>query len=139
MKRIIYTALLVSLIGSSVALADPSNRRDERQGHGQAQYSHREGDRDARHGFGGQRYEARRFDEHRGGYGYRYGYAPRGWGRGEYLPGAYREPAYFVRDYDRYGVYAPPYGYRWIRVDGDLVLAAITTGLVLDIAHGIFH
>jgi Ni/Co efflux regulator RcnB len=131
MKRIIYTALLVSLIGSSVALADPSNRRDERQGHGQAQISRHEGNRDGRYGFEGQRYEARRFEERRGegyrvgygGYGYRYGYAPRGWARGEFLPGPY----------------APPYGYHWIHVDGDLVLAAITTGLVLDIAHGFFR
>ncbi|MFO1399708.1 MAG: RcnB family protein [Steroidobacteraceae bacterium] len=80
-------------------------------------------------------------------YGYpspswRYDYRPRGyyghrWARGQWLPAEYRTRYYYVPDYWRYGqrVYAPPVGCRWVRYDGDLVLTALATGLVLDVIY----
>ncbi|MFT4198710.1 MAG: RcnB family protein [Pseudoxanthomonas sp.] len=46
----------------------------------------------------------------------------------------YDGPAYYVDDYYRYPVRRPPPGYRWVRSDtGDLLLVAITTGIIADI------
>jgi Ni/Co efflux regulator RcnB len=35
-------------------------------------------------------------------------------------------------------LYPPPYGYHWVRVDNDVVLAAITTGIVLAVVNQVF-
>jgi Ni/Co efflux regulator RcnB len=66
-----------------------------------------------------------------------YGYAPRVWRHGDYLPGAYYAPRYFV-DYRSYRLSPPPYGYRWVRVDHDILLTALATGLVVDAMYDIF-
>jgi Ni/Co efflux regulator RcnB len=44
-----------------------------------------------------------------------------------------------VYDYGRYGLHSPPYGYHWVRVDTDVVLAAIATGVILDVAFNHFY
>ena len=76
---------------------------------------------------------------------YSYGYdrysQPRGyyehrWSRGERLPVAFYGRPYVIDDYYGYGLYTPPRGHHWIRVDGDAVLAAVATGIVLDT---VFH
>ena len=51
---------------------------------------------------------------------------------------AYCAPRYIVYDYYDYGLRRPPYGYHWIRVDDDVVLAAVTTGIVLEVVNQIF-
>ena len=67
-----------------------------------------------------------------------YGYRAYHWTRGGRLPMAYCAPRYVVHDYYAYGLRRPPYGYHWIRVDTDVVLAAVTTGIVLDVVNQIF-
>ena len=67
-----------------------------------------------------------------------YGYRPYNWYRGARLPVAYCAPRYIVYDYYDYGLRRPPYGYHWIRVDDDVVLAAVTTGIVLEVVNQIF-
>jgi Ni/Co efflux regulator RcnB len=52
---------------------------------------------------------------------------------------AYYAPRYVVYDYGRCGLRAPPYGYHWVRVDGDVVLAAIATGVILDVIYNQFY
>ena len=53
--------------------------------------------------------------------------------RGGYLPYEYRRPAYYVNDWNAYsGLYAPPYGYQWMNVDGDFLLVALATGLIAN-------
>ena len=65
---------------------------------------------------------------------YSYGYAPR-WSRGQILPPHYRR--HVVYDYHRYGWGPPPRGYAYYRTDtGDIILAAIATGLILSIIGG---
>lgn len=62
----------------------------------------------------------------------------RHYGRGEYLPERYRAREYYVDDYARYHLYAPPPGHRWIRgYDGNFVLVAVATGLIVTelVAH----
>lgn len=52
--------------------------------------------------------------------------------RGGLLPYEYRQPAYYV-DWRSYpGLYAPPYGYQWVDVGGDLLLVALATGLIAN-------
>jgi Ni/Co efflux regulator RcnB len=60
------------------------------------------------------------------------------WYRGERLSPAYYAPAYVVRDYSAYQLREPPYGCRWVRVDNNVVLAAISTGVVLDVVYNVF-
>jgi len=53
--------------------------------------------------------------------------------RGDYLPERYRAREYYVDDYSRYHLYAPPRGYVWVHGDdGQFVLVALATGLIVQ-------
>ena len=71
-------------------------------------------------------------------YGYDSGYyADRRWRRGEYLPAPYRRVVFY--DYGRYGYAPPPRGYQYYRTStGEIILAAIATGLILSVFAGAF-
>ncbi len=57
----------------------------------------------------------------------------RRWARGQRFD-HYRDRTYIVTDYSRYGHRAPPPGYAYYRTDtGDLVLAAIATGIISSV------
>jgi len=57
----------------------------------------------------------------------------RRWARGVVIPYDYRS-RWYVRDYRRYGWAPPPRGYAYYRTDtGDIVLAAIATGVILSL------
>jgi Ni/Co efflux regulator RcnB len=58
------------------------------------------------------------------------------WRRGGYVPREYWGPRYYVRDWRAYHLYEPPYGYRWVSVNGDFVLAAIATGIIANVILG---
>ena len=66
------------------------------------------------------------------------GYVARSWRRGERLPTAYRGRGYVV-DYRHYGLTPPPYGYQYVRVDNDVFLTAVATGLIASIVFGLFQ
>lgn len=56
------------------------------------------------------------------------------WERGQRLPQQYRGRDRYVSDWSRYRLSAPPRGYGYYRQDnGDLVLAAIATGLIASL------
>ena len=55
----------------------------------------------------------------------------RKWAKGQRVPAAYRSSRYYV-DHGRYKLRAPPAGHRWVRVDGEFLLIAVTTGLIAD-------
>lgn len=119
----VMTSLLLSLAlasGSQVAMAQAWHGGD----HG-PQHDNHGPDRDD-HGRG---HDDRR-DDH--GRGHAYGHDKRHhWERGH----RYTGPVYVVRDYGRYRLRPPPRGYHWVRDnDNDLLLVAITTGIILDIA-----
>jgi len=154
MIRFAASALVLALAAGSVALADPPRQGPDRghdRQHDYRQYDDRDGgrndrggpdrdrrDRDYRYGWSnGGHYAAPRYSypppryyPPRGYYGHR-------WQRGEWLPPVYRTRYYYVPDYYRYGhrVYAPPPGCRWVHHDGDLVLMALATGVVLDVIY----
>lgn len=53
--------------------------------------------------------------------------------RGGYLPRYYRDRVYVVERWREYDLAPPPRGYHWVQVGGDYVLAAIATGLIMQI------
>jgi Ni/Co efflux regulator RcnB len=54
------------------------------------------------------------------------------WQRGGRLPSEYRSRRYIVNDWRGHHLSAPPRGYHWVQVNGDYVLAAVATGIILD-------
>ncbi len=54
------------------------------------------------------------------------------WQRGARLPNEYRGHQYEVRDWRGHHLSEPPRGYHWVEVNGDYVLAAVATGIILD-------
>lgn len=66
------------------------------------------------------------------------GYAHRQWRRGERLPQQYRSSGYYV-DHRAYRLAPPPYGYRYVRVDNDVVLTAIASGVIASIMFNMFQ
>lgn len=71
-------------------------------------------------------------------YVYPRGYRHYDWRVGYYLPAPYYSSYYYV-DYGYYRLPPPPRGYRWIRVDNDVYLVAIGSGLIRDILYGLFY
>ena len=71
-------------------------------------------------------HQSRRGDDHRsGGHGR--------WSRGQVYP-HHHSHDYKISDYGRYGWSRPPHGHAYYRTDGgDVVLAAIATGLILSV------
>lgn len=136
MKRTIIAAMVLSLAAGSVALADPprgyhDHDRDQRQ--------------DRRHDEHHDRGEHRGHEmrEHMvfnsGRYERPHGWRAHRWHRGDRLPPDYRAQTYVIPDYVTYRLRPPPPGYYWVRVDNNAVLAAVATGLVVDVAVNLFH
>jgi Ni/Co efflux regulator RcnB len=129
--------LVVSLVTGSAALADG-------RGHGHdSDRGGRDNDRERSWSHHGERHESERRDYDRRDYDRhdydRHDYYSHRWSRGERLPVAYYGRPYVINDYYDYGLYAPPRGHHWVRVDGDAVLAAVATGIVLDTVFHHFH
>jgi Ni/Co efflux regulator RcnB len=85
-----------------------------------------------RHGWSGSRYRAP------ARYVYPRGYHSYSWRVGYQIPLAFLIANYYV-DYQPYGLSAPPYGCRWVRVDGDLLLVEIRSGEIVDILYSFFY
>ena len=66
------------------------------------------------------------------------GYSHHNWRRGERLPSGYRASRYVVHDYRNYHLHNPPRGHHWVRVDRDVVLTAVGTGIVAAVIYNIF-
>ena len=120
------------------------NRRDwDRRDHDRRDWGRRDHDRrydrrDAyRAGYLNGRADQRRYD--RGRYIVPRGYYVRSWRHGDYLPRSYYERRYIVSDYGRYHLHAPPRGHHWVRVNNDVVLAAVASGLVVSVVNGLFY
>lgn len=89
-------------------------------------------DRHDRHRYSYNRYRApARYVYPRGYYSYR-------WNIGHRLPSAYYSRPYYV-DYRHYDLAPPPYGHRWVRVDNDVFLVAIASGLISHAIHDLFY
>lgn len=116
-------------------------RRDERGGdrhEWREEGRHYDADRwEGRHGWEREpEWRGGRF--HDDGYFRHWGHHEHVWYPGERLSPEYYAPSYVVRDYSAYQLREPPYGCLWVRVDNNVVLAAIATGVVLDVAYNVF-
>jgi Ni/Co efflux regulator RcnB len=96
-------------------------------------YDRRDWDRN----YGFRHYDGRRYDY--GRYVRPSGYYYRSWRYGDHLPYGYYSSRYVVNDYHVYHLRPPPYGYHYVRVDHDVVLAAIASGIVVSAVFGIFN
>jgi Ni/Co efflux regulator RcnB len=103
------------------------DHRDDRR------YDRRDWDRN----YGFRHYDGRRYDY--GRYVRPSGYYYRSWHYGDRLPYGYYSSRYVVNNYHVYRLRPPPYGYHWVRVDNDVVLAAIASGVVVSAIYGIFY
>lgn len=142
--------MALSLLTSSLAMADPPDHdgdhhewrhgdhdRGEHRGdrhRDERDDRDRRDDRDYRH-----HDEDRYRDFDSGEYRRPRGYYVHRWHHGERLPIEYRASAYVVPDVAVYHLRAPPPGYYWVRVDNNAVLAAVATGVVVDVAYNLFH
>jgi Ni/Co efflux regulator RcnB len=110
------------------------HRNDWRNDHrNDRRYDRRDWDRD----YGFRHYDGRRYNY--GRYVRPSGYYYRSWRYGDRLPYGYYSSRYVVNDYYAYRLRPPPYGYHYVRVDHDVVLAAIASGIVVSAVFGIFN
>jgi len=164
MKTLFAAAVTVSMLIGSVATAYADNdrnrgrherhyddrgrhqsdhgkdRRDFRGDHDRDRHHHdrRYDRRDAyRAGYVNGRVDQRRYD--RGRYVAPRGYYVRSWRHGDRLPRHYYETRYIVNDYGRYHLHTPPRGHHWVRVNNDVILAAVASGLVVSVVNGLFY
>lgn len=165
MKKILTAAIALSVLATAGAASAQSyqgrpagyqqgydaprgDRRDERRHERRDERRDERGDRrderrDDRYGRYENRYENRyeRRAERRynaGRYHAPRGYQARQWRRGEHLPPQYRGQAYRV-DYRYYRLPPPPRGYQYTRVNDDVVLTAIATGLIASVVFNMFQ
>lgn len=128
MKRYLLALALLSslpLAMTSMAAAAQDQDHDHGWGH-QDDHDHDHGD----HGRGHDDHGWRDDDHH--DHGRHVGW-DKHYRRGEYLPERYRVREYYVDDYARYHLYAPPRGYVWVQGDsGQFVLIAVATGLIVQ-------
>lgn len=149
MKKFLIGAVALSVLASAgLANAQPNqyrqndryeqsrdrqdDRRDERRDNQDSRYDQRRDRQDDRFEQRAQRrYNAGRYQAPRG-------YQARQWHRGDRLPAAYRSRAYTV-DYRAYGLRAPPRGYQYVRVNNDVVMTAVATGLITSVIVSLFQ
>jgi len=117
MKQLMIGALSLGLLAPTVAEAQ--SWRHDRDRDGRYERWERRADRHDRRDY--RRWERDQRREYRR------------WARGQVIPYDYRR-SWYVRDYRRYGWAPPPRGYGYYRQDpGDIVLAAIATGVILSL------
>lgn len=163
MKRVATVALILSLCAATAAMAD--SRHDRQDDHSRYDRDHRDHDR-GDHRRDHDRRDDRRWDDrrdndrryHHGNRydgrhdGYRFdnryragkyyappGYRYRHWSRGDRLPRAYYSRPYVIGNYHSYRLRPPPRGCHYVRVNNDVVLAAIATGVILDVFYNHFY
>ena len=60
----------------------------------------------------------------------------RDWRRGVIVEPVYRSDRYWVTDWHARHLYAPPRDHRWLYVNGDYILVAIASGVIVSILSG---
>ena len=110
----LLAALAVAI--PAISMADPGDHdRDHDREHASAQHDRPDWD-----------HPGYRHDEYRG-------VGPNhDWRRGGALPNEYRGHDHEVADWRGHHLSEPPRGYHWVQVNGDYVLAAVATGIILD-------
>jgi len=137
-KSIVSAIMIMSLSLGNLAYAQYDRRDDNRGDRGrQDQNNDRRDDRgrQEQHSLGNDR-DARntlgpRFDE--GSHNDRQEMQRHRFQKGDRLPPEYRGRQYVVEDWREHHLSAPPRGYHWVQSGGDYVLAAVATGIILQV------
>jgi Ni/Co efflux regulator RcnB len=124
MRRILSAALALSLLGGAGAMAQPGDHHDNRGGQEQGRDQGRQDQGRDNHGADVSREAHQRNDQRREAHQ---------WARGERLPTTYYQNRSYYVDYRSHHLRRPPYGYRWVQVDNNYALVAITSGLIASI------
>jgi Ni/Co efflux regulator RcnB len=71
-------------------------------------------------------------------------HAPRGWYHrhwtyGQRLPRSWWYSRYWINDWSRFGLIAPPLGYVWVRVGPDAILVNRYTGVILRVIYDLYY
>ena len=135
MKKFLTAAVALSIVASAgIASAQPGPQRPDQH---QQQDRH---DNDRHDQRGGNNYERNASKRYKAPSRYQppRGYQARQWHRGDKLPSSYRGKSYVV-DYRHYGLGAPPRGYQYVRVNNDVVLTAVATGVVASVIYQLFQ
>ncbi len=111
-KRLPIALVALAVALPAVSMAQPPRHDDHREG-----WSHDRPDWD---------HPGYRHDDDRGAGPHH------DWHRGGRLPNQYWGPRYVVNDWRGHHLSPPPRGYHWVQVNGDYVLAAVATGIILD-------
>ena len=144
MKKILTAAIALSIVASAgVASAQPGQQRPDQhqqQGGHDDRGRNDQGRNDQRPGDNNGNYERHASKRYKAPSRYQppRGYQARQWHRGDKLPSAYRGKGYTV-DYRHYGLSAPPRGYQYVRVNNDVVLTAVATGVVASVIYQLFQ
>jgi Ni/Co efflux regulator RcnB len=117
LHRIPTLLAALALAIPAISMADPGDHGDNRD-HRKGQAQHERADWD---------HPGYRHDGYRGA-GPRHDFR-----RGGRLPPEYRDRQYVVDDWRGHHLSAPPRGYHWVQTGSDYVLAAVATGVILDI------
>lgn len=139
-KKIISAIVAIALGTSGLAFAQDSGYRNDRGRNEQSQRGERQDYRDNYRS--NYRNNAGRNMNNRSEQGRSYGYqqreergaGPQGqFRRGGRLSSEYRNRQYVVNDWRGHHLSAPPRGYHWVQTGQDYVLAAIATGVILQL------
>jgi Ni/Co efflux regulator RcnB len=131
MKTLLSATIALSLLASAgAASAQPMNNHGQDKRFEQTQRK-AEKAQDKYERQAAKRYAAGRYQPPKG-------YQQRHWTRGDRLPANYRTSAYRV-DYNRYHLAPPPRGYQYTRVNNDVVLTAIATGVIASVIVNLFN
>lgn len=138
MKRLMLAASLALALSPALALAAPAP-----DGHGndhrwsQQHRGDRGDDHDRRDDRGHDvRYTHDRRPVYRHDNGRHLGWYKQSYRRGQRVPVVYLQPRYYVNDYGRYGLVAPPRGYRWVQPyqnSQEYLLVQVATGLITQV------
>jgi Ni/Co efflux regulator RcnB len=128
-KRILALLVAAGIFGTSIGASAQQGPGDEPGGsgpdHAHEMRTDRAPDRDgAMRPRSDARMDSARGDWHR---------------RGGRVPQVYRGPRSVVNDWRGHDLQPPPSGYQWLQINGDFVLAAITTGVITSILSGPHH
>lgn len=143
MKKMFAAALALTLMSSTAFAAPYDGRGNQSQHQQQSQHQNVHQSKPqpkpqvhkVQYTYQGHRYDAVRGPAWKAPRGYD---AHRGWSRGDRLPDSYRARSYVV-DYRAYHLNQPPRGYQWVRVNNDVMLVAITSGLISQVVFSMFY
>lgn len=128
-RAFVCAMVALSLLSSPFAFGQGRGNRDDR---GQREGDQRRYEQPQRHDNGRHMGQQRRANpqwrQYERGAGPEHSFHP-----GARLPMQYRSHQYVVDDWRGHQLSAPPRGYHWVQTGGDYVLAAIATGIILEL------